>query len=106
MAGEPLMKKSTVVILGLLALIASSVARAQEMVDVSKITCDQFVTYKITNPEFIVMWLSGYNHGKRGNTILDVQKLHADADAVESYCFKNPQVELMRAVEMIVGIGN
>jgi HdeA/HdeB family len=34
------------------------------------------------------MWLSGYFHGKRGDTMIDTQKLIADADAVENYCFK------------------
>ena len=38
-------------------------ARAQVVIDVSKITCDQFATYKIENPKYIVIWLSGYYHG-------------------------------------------
>jgi acid stress chaperone HdeB len=52
------------------------------------------------------MWLSGYFHGKRGNTMVDTQKLIADADAVEDYCFKNPEAPLMPAVETIVGTGD
>src|SRR5262249_54423380 len=51
----------------LLALSFSDHARAQVMVDVSKITCDQFATYKITNPEYIAIWLGGYYHGTRGD---------------------------------------
>jgi hypothetical protein len=34
------------------------------------------------------MWLSGYFHRKRGDTMIDIQKLIADADAVEDYYFK------------------
>jgi acid stress chaperone HdeB len=49
------------------------------------------------------MWLSGYFHGKRGDTMIDTQKLIADADAVENYCFKNPEALLMPSVEAIVG---
>jgi HdeA/HdeB family len=51
------------------------------------------------------MWLSGYFHGKRGDTMIDSKKLIADADAVENYCFKNPAALLMplRRVEAIVG---
>jgi hypothetical protein len=49
------------------------------------------------------MWLSGYFHGKRGDTTIDTQKLIADADAVESYCFKHPEALLMPSVEAIVG---
>ena len=64
------------------------------MLDLSKVTCDQRVKYQLANPKFIAMWLSGYFHGKRGDTMIDTQKLIADADAVENYCFKNPQAPL------------
>jgi acid stress chaperone HdeB len=92
--------------LGLAAIVAtSSGAQAQVMLDLSKVTCDQWVKYQVANPKFIAMWLSGYFHGKRGDTMIDTQKLMADSDAVEDYCFKNPQAPLMPAVEKIVGTG-
>jgi acid stress chaperone HdeB len=33
---------------------------AQVSLDVSKITCDQFSRYTITDPKNIALWLSGY----------------------------------------------
>jgi len=50
-------------------------ARAQVMLDVSKITCEQFAGYKITTPQNIAIWLNGYYSGKRSNTVIDMQKL-------------------------------
>jgi acid stress chaperone HdeB len=88
------------------ASTASYAAQAQVTVDHSKVTCDQWVKYQVANPKFIAMWLSGYFHGKRGSTIIDTQKLIADADEVEKYCFKNPQAALMQSVETIIGSGN
>jgi hypothetical protein len=38
--------------------------------------------------------------------MVDTQKLNADADEVEKYCFKNPEASLMKSVESIVGTGN
>ncbi len=68
--------------LGLAAILAaSSGAQAQVMLDLSKVTCDQWVKYQVANPKFIAMWLSGYFHGKRGDTMIDTQKLIADAHA-------------------------
>jgi acid stress chaperone HdeB len=61
---DPLTRKF--LLLALLALLFSDHARAQVMVDVSKITCDQFATYKIANPEYIAIWLNGYYHGTQG----------------------------------------
>jgi acid stress chaperone HdeB len=78
-------------------------ARAQVTLDVSKITCDQFAGYKITNPQNIAIWLSGYYNGKRGSTTLDTQKLIANAKELRSYCLRNPQTLVMQAVETLFG---
>ena len=88
----------------LLALAFSENARAQVLIDVSKITCDQFVTYKVENPKYIVAWLSGYYHGTRQDMTLDLQALIADADKVEAYCFTKPEVPLLQAVKTVLGI--
>jgi acid stress chaperone HdeB len=101
------MKKATILIVGLaFALTASSAAQAQVMIDLSKVTCDQFIKYKVADPKLITVWLSGYFHGKRGDTMIDTQRLNADADEVEKYCFKNPDAPLMPSVETIVGPRN
>ena len=74
------------------------------VVDVSKITCDQFATYKIENPEYIAIWLSGYYHGTRGDMKIDIQTLSADAKKVEDYCLNKPDVLLIQAVKTVLGI--
>ena len=92
-------------LLFVLALMFSfSASRAQVMIDVSKITCNQFVTYKITNPEYIAIWLSGYYH-PRGDMIVDTQALSADVKKVEDYCLTQPDVLLVQAVKTILGLG-
>jgi len=86
------------------ALDAVPAARAQVMLDVSKITCEQFAGYKITTPQNVAIWLSGYYNGKRGNTVIDMQKLLADTKTMERYCIQNPQVLVMNAVETVLGV--
>jgi acid stress chaperone HdeB len=88
------------------ALCAGSSALAQVMLDISTVTCDQFIKYKVADPKLIAVWLNGYFHGKRADTKVDTQKLNTDADKVEKFCFKNPQAPLMQSVESIVGSGN
>ena len=86
-----------------LALIAVALApaHAQVTLDVAKITCDQFTGYKITNPQNIANWLSGYYNGQRGNTILDTQELAANAQKLRDYCMLHPDVPILRAVEAL-----
>src|SRR5215475_14473413 len=66
----------------IVALESVRPARAQVMIDVSKITCDQYLGYKVTNPQNIAIWVSGYYHGKRGDTTLDTQTLAEKAKKV------------------------
>jgi acid stress chaperone HdeB len=82
-------------------LVSLPAARAQVMLDVAKITCDQFAAYKITNPQNIAMWLSGYYNGKRGNTVLDTQAMAANATKLRDYCIVNPNMLVMQAVETL-----
>ena len=94
------------VALGLiLALETIPPARAQITIDAAKITCDQYTGYKVSNPQNIAIWLSGYYHGKRGDTNVDTQALAATAKKVRDYCRRNPQTPVMQAVETVLGTG-
>ena len=97
------MNISTPIVAGaLLCLAAAPAAHAQTMVDVSKITCEQFLLYKITNPNNIAIWISGYYNGKRNNTVLDVQEMQAHVEKVKDYCVKNYNTTVMQAVETVL----
>ena len=77
--------------------------RAQVLIDVSKLNCHQFATYKVASPDKIAIWLNGYFHGKRGELTIDTQELEGDADKIQEYCIKNPDALLTQAVEVIFG---
>ena len=83
----------------LLTLAMWSPADAQVTIEVAKITCDQFTLYKVTDPQNVAIWLSGYYHGQRNDTTLDTQELAAYLQKVKDYCNLNQQVTVMRAVE-------
>jgi acid stress chaperone HdeB len=89
-----------------LTLTASAPSSAQVMLDMSKLTCWQYVTYKVTNPKYISVWISGYFHGKRGDTLVDMQQVVANADTLTTFCTKNPDMPLMQAVETALGDKN
>jgi len=101
------MKKPVFALFGLvLPLIANSTAEAQVTLDVSKITCWQFATYKVANADKIAIWLNGYFHGKRGDLVVDTQALAGNTDKLQEYCIKNGDVPLMQAVDTLVGSRN
>jgi acid stress chaperone HdeB len=87
----------------ILALGPCSVAQSQVTIDVAKITCDQFTLYKVTDPQNIAIWLSGYYHGKRDNTLVDTQQLGAYTDKIKTFCRLKPEATVMQAVESVFG---
>ena len=88
---------SVVVVAGL----HGGAASAQVMMDVSKITCEQYVHSKISSPNYLVAWLSGYYHGQQGTTVLDQQAVQDNVGKLKTYCYqsKNFETPLMKAIE-------
>ena len=76
---------------------------AQVTIDMAKVDCQQFATYKIAHPDRVAIWLNGYFHGKRGDLTVDTQELAGNTDKLQEYCLKNPDVLLMQAVETMFG---
>jgi acid stress chaperone HdeB len=93
-----------VLVVSMLVSAAATLATAQAQVtlDVSKITCDQFTGYRITDPKNIAIWLSGYHSGKRGSTVIETKELEANARKLQDYCIRNPQIQVMQAVETLL----
>ena len=87
----------------ILMAAASQPAQAQVSLDLAKVTCDQWAGYKITNPQNIALWLSGFYNGKRGNTVIDTQGLAAENQKLRDFCITNPQMPVMQAVEKVLG---
>jgi acid stress chaperone HdeB len=91
---------SRVALLAVLALaLAGPAAQAQVQLDMAKVTCIQFATYKITDPRNLAIWLSGYYQGKRNSTTIDTQALIASADKLRDFCILNPSEPVLRASE-------
>jgi acid stress chaperone HdeB len=89
----------------LICFAAAPPARAQVTLDVSKITCREFLHDTITVPDNIAYWLSGYYNGKRGSTAFDVNGLSVYVRKVEDYCLRNQDVTVMKAAETLIGVG-
>ena len=85
-----------------LVVFSISVAQAQVTLDVSKITCEQYYLAKVVHPNTVAIWLSGFYNGKRSNTVLDVERVKANAYKLRSYCRDNLQAPLLQAVEKVL----
>jgi acid stress chaperone HdeB len=98
------MTKSALVVLTLmLTAFMVSAAQGQDTVEVSKITCEEFASYKIMDPQKIAIWLSGYYNGKQGNTSIDRVQFNENTKKLEEYCLQNGEIPVMHAFEKLFG---
>jgi acid stress chaperone HdeB len=98
------MVKFLMVAATIFALELPSESRAQVTLDLSKVTCDQFMGYKITDPQNIAIWLSGYYNGMRGNTVVDTQGLDTNFKKLRDFCLRNPATSVMEATKTLFDV--
>ena len=99
---ERTMKRLSLSLCALVLTVALEPARAQTTLDVSKITCEQFRLYKITDPRDIALWINGYFNGQRKNTVLDTQKLKDHFDKLKDYCILNPKLRVLDTTQKVL----
>jgi acid stress chaperone HdeB len=81
-------------------LAAPAVANAQE-IDLSKMTCKQFVESGKQTMGSIMIWLDGYFASEDDPAVIDFPELNASTEKLRSYCVDNPTTPLMTAAEEI-----
>jgi acid stress chaperone HdeB len=52
-----------------LALIGLQAVQAQVTIDITKVTCKQFLNDRLTDSITLGIWLNGYVNGARGKTV-------------------------------------
>ena len=84
-----------------MSLIAAVPASAQKL-DLSKVTCKQFLDSGERTMSMVLMWLTGFFTDEDDTPIVDFDKLKTDAGKMTDYCRKNPTTILMTAAEEIL----
>jgi len=89
----------------LIMFLAAPASRAQVTIEVSKITCEQYLSFSVGDPRDINIWLSGYYAGKRGSTVFEPQRVKEIAEKVKSECLlkANSKLPVMEVIKKIQG---
>ena len=84
----------------LLLFVQIPAPRAQVTVDVVKVTCEQLLqaALPLTSRD-VLLWLSGYYHGKHDNTIIEPAAIKRDEDKLNNYCFEHGETTVMDALK-------
>jgi acid stress chaperone HdeB len=93
------MHRKSVAIAALLAALSAGPARAQLMVDMSLITCDQFLKSEPERKDVLVAWIGGYFSATKNLSTVDARYVTRNKAKVSSYCSKMRGETLMSAVQ-------
>jgi len=84
-----------------LALIGLQAVQAQVTVDITKITCNEFLTGQLTDARSLAIWLNGYVNGARGKTLIN--PLSVGENSLVDYCVSHANTLVLDAARNVAG---
>ena len=86
----------------LVAVFAAHGADGQAL-DLSAISCKQFIELPKDTAAAITMWLDGHLTDEDDPAVFDLDRIKANAQRLAAFCAKNPQTGLIAAAEGVMG---
>jgi acid stress chaperone HdeB len=84
-----------------LALVGLQSVQAQVTIDITKITCNEFLAGQLTDSRSLAIWLNGYVNGTRGKTLID--PLSVGENNLIDYCVNHTNALVLDATRNVVG---
>lgn len=74
-------------------------ARAQTVIDMTMLTCNQFLKSDRDQQDIIAGWMSGYFNSARNVSVLNVTQAARNRASVSAYCKRHRNETLMSAIQ-------
>ncbi len=95
---------NTVVSMLLAAAFAlSSVPANAVVLDLSTMTCKQFIEGGDDTIKMVLTWMDGWYKGDSDEAIIDTDVFVENAKKFGTYCGKNPTMSIVNAAEAVLG---
>lgn len=85
------------------AMMFAALPANAQVVDMSKLRCDDFLKSGKDAIAYIVIWLDGYHTGEDDPATMDFGALAAQIEKYGDYCTKNPSKTMTDAADEILG---
>ena len=86
----------------LIAAALFAAPASAQVVDLSVITCKEFLDSGKESIGYIMMWLDGYYTGEDDPAVVDFDKMKKAGEKLGEYCAKNPAHGLLTAAEEVM----
>jgi len=93
------MNIKAVLVASVLVVGAAIPAKAQVVIDMSLITCKEFMNADPERQELVASWMSGYFSASKNINVLDFGYVARNKKVVGNYCKKRPGETLMSAIQ-------
>jgi acid stress chaperone HdeB len=91
--------KKLVFCLALATAMASAVAHAQLTIDMSRVTCAQYLAMSPAQSADFSAWMSGWFNQKNGYVFVDLNAYARNVANVKSWCASNPTQTVMAGLQ-------
>lgn len=95
--------KTIVSILFVAAVALSSAPANATVLDLSTMSCKQFLDSGDDTIKPVLTWMDGWYKGDSDEAIIDTDVFVENAKKFGSYCGKNPTVSIVNAAEAVLG---
>ena len=95
--------KSVYKMLAAVGLMSVSASANATVIDLSTLTCKQFIDGSKDDIGTILTWLDGWYKGDSDEAIIDTDVFVANAKKFGTYCAANPNISIVNAAEQILG---
>jgi acid stress chaperone HdeB len=99
---EMIMKTMSVSLLAAALLLSAAPAHAV-VLDLSTMTCKQFIEGGDDEIKMVLTWMDGWYKGDEDEAIIDTEVFVANAKKFGSFCAANPSISIVNAAEKILG---
>jgi acid stress chaperone HdeB len=95
--------KTTASILFAAAVTLLSVPAHAEVLDLSTLTCEQFLKGGDDEIKMVLTWMDGWYKGDDDKAIIDTNVFVENAKKFGAYCGANPSISIVNAAEEVLG---
>jgi len=95
--------KTTIPMLFAAALMLSSVPAKAVVLDLSTMTCKQFIEGGDDEIKMVLTWMDGWYKGDEDEAIIDTDVFVDNAKKFGTFCAANPTISIVNAAEKILG---
>jgi acid stress chaperone HdeB len=90
---------ATVAACASLLVVPAIPAKAQVVIDLSVVTCGQYMDKDRDTKDVLAAWMSGYFNAAKNQSMVDLARFERNRKAVETYCKKHKLETLMSAIQ-------